>query len=125
VLQEVSSLAPSDPVVQAIHDSGWQIAMPSAPVPASVSRWELDPGEESVLTIALEGPGCEVVIDDLAGRRCANAHGIPLVGTIGLIILAKRLGRISAARPLIEELRRAGLYVKDDVIANALKQVGE
>jgi predicted nucleic acid-binding protein len=70
-------------------------------------------------------PGREVVIDDRAGRRCAEAHGIPLLGTVGLVILAKRLGRITAARPIIDEIRRVGLYVTDNVIADALKQAGE
>jgi predicted nucleic acid-binding protein len=125
VLQEVSSLDPADPVVRAIHDAGWSVVMPSAPVFASVSRWKLDPGEESVLTVALQSLGCEVVIDDRAGRRCAEAHGITLLGTIGVVILGKRLGKIAEARPVIEELRRVGLYVKDDVITDALKQVGE
>jgi predicted nucleic acid-binding protein len=125
VLQEVSSLDPADPVVRAIHDAGWSVVMPSAPVLASVSRWKLDPGEESVLTVALQSLGCEVVIDDRAGRRCAEAHGITLLGTIGVVILGKRLGKIAEARPVIEELRRVGLYVKDDVITDALKQVGE
>ncbi|MGZ3318226.1 MAG: DUF3368 domain-containing protein, partial [Isosphaeraceae bacterium] len=83
VLQEVSSLDPSDPVVRAIDDAGWSVVMPPALVPASVSTWKLDPGEESVLSVALQNPGCEVVIDDLAGRRCAVAHGIRLLGTIG------------------------------------------
>jgi len=49
VLQEVSSLDPSDPVVRAIDDAGWSVVMPPALVPASVSTWKLDPGEESVL----------------------------------------------------------------------------
>jgi predicted nucleic acid-binding protein len=125
VLQEVSYLDPSDPVVRAIHDAGWQVAMVSDPVPASVARWKLDAGEEAVLALALASSDCEVVIDDLAGRRCAEAHGIPLMGTLGVVILAKRIGRIAAARPVIEDLRRAGLRVSDDVIANALKQAGE
>jgi hypothetical protein len=69
VLQEVSSPAdPSDPVARAIHDAGWQVAMVSDPVPDSVSRWNLDPGEEAVLTLALGTSDCEVVLDDLAGR---------------------------------------------------------
>jgi hypothetical protein len=29
------------------------------------------------------------------------------------------------ARPIIEDLRRVGLYVKDTVIADALRQAGE
>jgi predicted nucleic acid-binding protein len=125
VLREVSDLDPTDPAVRAVHDAGRSVVMPSLPVPESLSRWKLDPGEESVLTVALESPGCEVVIDDRAGRRCADAHGISLLGTVGLVILAKRLGRIAAARPIIEDLRRVGLYVKDNVIADALKQAGE
>ena len=125
VLQEVSSLDPSDPVVRAIYDAGWSVVMPLAPVPASVSPWRLDSGEESVLTVALQNPGCEVVIDDLAGRRCAVAHDIPLLGTVGVVILAKRIGKIIEARAVIEELRGVGLHVKDEVIASALSQVGE
>jgi predicted nucleic acid-binding protein len=126
VLLEVSNAAdPADPIVRAVHDAGWSVVMPSLPVPESLSRWKLDPGEESVLTVALQSPGCEVVIDDRAGRRCADAHGISLLGTVGLVILAKRLGRIAAAKPIIEDLRRVGLYVKDNVIADALKQAGE
>jgi predicted nucleic acid-binding protein len=66
-----------------------------------------------------------VVIDDLAGRRCAEAHGLPLIGTLGVVVLAKRIGRIAAARPVIEELRNAGLRVTDDVVANALKRANE
>ena len=125
VLQEVARLGPTDPAVQAIHRSGWRIMAPISPIPETLSRWKLDPGEESVLTIALENPGCEVVIDDLAGRRCAYAHGISTLGTVGPVILAKRLGRIEEARPIIAHLRRVGLYISDDVIADALKRAGE
>ena len=52
-------------------------------------------------------------------------HGITLLGTEVLVILAKRLGRIAEARPIIEDLRRAGLYVTNLVIADALKRAGE
>jgi predicted nucleic acid-binding protein len=71
VLQEVSPepADPADQIVRAIFDAGGSVAMPPSPVPDTLSRWKLDPGEESVLTIALQSPGCEVVIDDLAGRR--------------------------------------------------------
>jgi predicted nucleic acid-binding protein len=127
VLQEVSPDPgdPADPIVRAIFDARGSVAMPSSPVPETLSRWKLDPGEESVLTVALQSPGCEVVIDDLAGRRCAKEHGVKLLGTLGLVILAKRLDWITETRPIIEDIRRVGLYVKENVIADALKQAGE
>jgi hypothetical protein len=42
-----------------------------------------------------------------------------------VVILAKRLGRVAQARPIIEDLRRAGLFVTDAVIADALKRAGD
>ncbi len=125
VLDEVSRRGHDDPAVRAIRGAGWEIAAPADPVPESVSRWRLDAGEEAVLSLALRSPGCEVIIDDRAARMCAEAHGLALIGTLGIVILARRIGRISEARPLILELRRAGLRVSDDVIAAALRRAGE
>lgn len=125
VLDEVSRRGHDDPAVRAIRGAGWEVAAPVVPVPESVGRWKLDAGEEAVLSLAVRSPGCEVVIDDRAGRSCAEAHGLALIGTLGIVILARRIGRIAEARPLILELRRAGLRVSDDVIATALKRAGE
>jgi predicted nucleic acid-binding protein len=125
VLEEVSCADPSDPAVRAIHEAGWQVETLSDPVPDSVKRWGLDAGEEAVIALALGCTDREVVLDDLAGRRCAEAHGIPLIGTLGLVVLAKRIGRIAEARPVIEELRRAGLRASEAVIANALGRADE
>jgi predicted nucleic acid-binding protein len=82
-------------------------------------------GGRPVLALALRTTDCEVVIDDLAGRRCAQTHSIPLIGTLGVVILNKQIGRIAEARAVTAELRRAGLRVSEDVVAIALKQAGE
>jgi predicted nucleic acid-binding protein len=65
------------------------------------------------------------VIDDWDARRCARSLGIRYIGTLGLVLLAKRIGRISFARPVVERLRRSGMYLSDSVINEALAQVGE
>jgi predicted nucleic acid-binding protein len=65
------------------------------------------------------------VVDDLAARRCAQALGIPVRGTLGLVLLGKRRGRLAAARPVLESLRRAGMYLSDSVMNRALRAVGE
>jgi predicted nucleic acid-binding protein len=70
-------------------------------------------------------PGTEAIIDDLADRRCAAALGIPVRGTLGLILIAKRQGRIPQARPVFERLRHAGMYLSDRVMNQALGLVGE
>lgn len=78
-----------------------------------------------MLSWALAHPGTLAVIDDYAARRCAAVLRLPVKGTLGLALLAKRRGRVAEAAPLVEELRRAGLYLSDAVIRDALELVGE
>jgi predicted nucleic acid-binding protein len=60
-----------------------------------------------------------------AGRRCATTLGIPIRGTLGLVLTAKQRGEISAARPVLEQLRLSGMYLSDRVMNQALALVGE
>jgi predicted nucleic acid-binding protein len=39
--------------------------------------------------------------------------------------LAKEIGHIPAARPVIERLRASGMYLSDPVVDQALARVGE
>ena len=65
------------------------------------------------------------MLDDRDARRCARSLTIPVIGTLGLVLLAKEDGRISAARPLIQQLRESGMYLSDLVVNEALARVGE
>ena len=69
--------------------------------------------------------GVEAIIDDLAGRNCAKFLKIPVRGTLGIILVARKRGVIPAARPMIETLLRAGLYLSKSVLDEALKRVDE
>jgi predicted nucleic acid-binding protein len=58
-------------------------------------------------------------------RRCAAALKIPVRGTLGLVLVAKQRGRISAARPVLERMKGSGMYLSDSVLNRALSLVGE
>jgi predicted nucleic acid-binding protein len=51
---------------------------------ASVVHWDLGAGESQVISQAIQ-TGAWTVLDDLAARRCAAAHQIPIVGSLGII----------------------------------------
>jgi predicted nucleic acid-binding protein len=125
VVAEIRRRGPGDPTVRAIQTASWLRVVEPAKISSRVTAWALGPGETSVLSWALEHPGCEAILDDLAGRRCAQFLDIPLVGTLGLVLRAKQKGRISAARPLLDKLRKAGMYLSDRVLEPALRLVGE
>ncbi len=85
----------------------------------------LDPGEAEAVALAIEVKGHEVLVDDLAARRFAAAIGLPVIGTVGLLVFAKRQGVISMVRPSIDALLTSGFFVSIAVIEQALQRAGE
>lgn len=69
-----------------------------------VMSWDLGAGESEVLTIALKKAGATVVLDDLLARKCAKLLKLPLIGSIGLLVKARRIGLIDSVSPEIEKL---------------------
>lgn len=90
-----------------------------------VGSWDLGAGESSVLSYALENPTYRALIDDGAARRCARSLGIPLIGTGGILVLAKRRGLISSATQAIQKVRDAGLWLAEDLVDLLKQQAGE
>ena len=125
VSREIRRRGAADPTVQVLEKTPWLQEVEPGPESPRVALWALGPGETSVLSWALAHPGCLAVLDDLAGRRCAEALEIPLIGTLGLVLRAKRRGDLPAARPVVERLREAGMYLSDSVLVRALALVGE
>ncbi|MFN8557154.1 MAG: DUF3368 domain-containing protein [Dehalococcoidia bacterium] len=125
VQREIEQYGPDDPAARALQDLPWLEVVHCGHVAADVAACRLDAGESDVLTWALTHPGAIALLDDLAGRRCAARLGISVVGTLGLIVDARLRGAIPAARPVVEAIRRAGLYLSDQVIDRALSKVGE
>lgn len=90
-----------------------------------IAAWNLGRGESQVLALAGTYPGSRAVLDDLEARRCAQSLGLPLIGTLGVVLRAKRKGVIERARPVIEHLRGVGLYASDTLVEQALAHLGE
>lgn len=103
----------------------WLRVQPDLPLPAEIAGWDLGAGESQVLAQATSIDGSEAVLDDLQARRCARALGIAVTGTLGVILRARKSGVIPAARPLLEDLLRRGLYLSRDLVEAALTEVGE
>jgi hypothetical protein len=84
----------------------------------------LDPGEASAIARALEIEA-GLLLDDRAAVVYARALGLKVIGTLGLLVLAKRRGEIERVAPLIEELRRGGHYLGPRAVQAALSAAGE
>ena len=74
---------------------------------------------------SLPGELSPAVLDDQAGRACARAHGVSLVGTLGVILLAQQQGLIERARPWVMQAQAAGLFLSPTLVAKVLASIGE
>ena len=90
-----------------------------------VAAWDLGAGESAVLTWARRNPGYEAILDDRAARDCATTLGLPVRGTLGVVLLARREGLIPRVEPVFQQLLGAGLRIAPDVLDMALKLAGE
>lgn len=125
VIREIQAGSDRDGTANKVKDLPSILRVEDRPVPDRIRVWDLGAGESQVLTHGLERPGAEVVLDDLAARRCARSLGLAMIGTMGIVILCRHRGVISAARPVIETLREAGLRLKPTLVDKALAKVGE
>jgi predicted nucleic acid-binding protein len=125
VLRELKVKDGSDWIAETVAAHPGLEMVDDPPLPNEVRRWNLGAGESAVVAYCLANPGSRAALDDLRGRRCAQALGVPLFGTLGVVVEARRRNLIPAARPLVAAIRGAGYYIEDDLIEAALSEVGE
>jgi predicted nucleic acid-binding protein len=125
VIHEILEGADGEPIVQELKNRPTFSISDDAPISPLVSVWDLGPGETQVIDSCLADQGATAVLDDNAARKCAKSLDIPVVGTVGLVLAAKEEGIIPKARPVIEELRKNGLYLSGALTHEVLNDIGE
>ncbi len=113
--------------VERAYREGWiKVLTPANSSLLPLLKLDLDDGEAEVIALALELRADLVLIDESEGRRIAGLYNLPKIGTVGLLIRAKREGRISSLRVELDRLRReGGFWMKEALYLRVLQAVGE
>ena len=82
-------------------------------------------GEQEVLALGLQIAGSVLILDDGLARARARDLNLRFTGTLGVLLRAKRDGRISSMTDLIERLRDRGFRLSPRTRAAVLKLAGE
>ena len=120
VFEEIAQ-GPSTVFTQRTLDWANDYIQPDIRVPTSILKWDIGKGESQVLAHCLQIQSSKAILDDAN----AQAHCIPLHGTLGIILRAKKFGIIAVAKPLIDQLVFNGSFLSADLIREALLKVGE
>lgn len=84
----------------------------------------LDAGESTTLELALKLNAMSL-IDEAKGRSIAKRNNIKIIGSAGILLLAKRRGLITEVMPLVESLRESGYHLGVALVKNLKELANE
>jgi predicted nucleic acid-binding protein len=101
-----------------------KIAIPANQALLSALKMLVDDGEAETIALASEHD-CKVVLDDRQARAVARHLGLTVIGTVGILVKAKRVGAISSLRSVLDDLEANGFYLSGSLKEEALRLAGE
>lgn len=85
----------------------------------------LGQGELEAMALYKKLRADRLLVDDHRARKVARLNGIEIVGSIGVLLLARERALIPSIRPRLEEIRAAGIHLGSEVFSEALRLAGE
>lgn len=85
----------------------------------------LDSGEISAIALAKELKVKYLLIDEKRGRKIASEKGLIVIGTIGILLMAKKKGLIRKIKPYLEKLKKAGFWIDKKLYKKITETVNE
>lgn len=85
----------------------------------------LGAGESEAISLALESQARLIILDDRPARRLAQALHVSVIGTVGLLLAAKRQNLLPALRPSLDALLQQDFRIGQRLYEQVLHDAGE
>jgi predicted nucleic acid-binding protein len=86
---------------------------------------EIDRGEAEAITLALESQASLILLDDSDAREKARLYQLPITGTLGLLLRARKSGKVTSLSEKLDALRNTGFWLNAELGHRLLSEVGE
>jgi len=127
VWNEVVTTGKGQPGAEDVACTGW-ITVENVEDRALVSllKGDIDEGEAEAITLCKEKNVEVVLLDEKDARRAAHRLGLKVLGTVGLLIWARRVGIVHNLKEHLDKLRsEAKFHLSREVYDEALRAVNE
>jgi predicted nucleic acid-binding protein len=84
-----------------------------------------DAGETEAMVLYKQISADKLLIDDQRGRNVAKLNHINTIGTLGVLLVAKKRGLILEIAPLLLQLEKSDIYLSKQLIATVLELASE
>ena len=113
VAEEIRQGPPEDPAREWLEEVGERFVEATNPVEPEIAAWDLGQGESRVLSSACRRERWTAIVDDRSARRCTQGLGGPTVGTLGVLVVAKKFWwwprrRVASTRSSLRSRNFAG-----------------
>lgn len=89
------------------------------------NSFNLHNGESEAITLAEEIGASQLLIDEKAARKVAKARKLPIIGTMGILLLAKRRGLLDSVKDVLNEMQAKGTRISVRLYGQVLTLAGE
>lgn len=113
--------------VEKACEAGWiEVALPEENPLLRLLKHELNEGEAEVIALAVGQQTDLVLLDESEARRIAKLFGLSKTGVVGILIRAKREGKVQSLQAELDKLwRQAGFWIEEALYHQALRSAGE
>jgi predicted nucleic acid-binding protein len=127
VAQEVTANGAGQPGAEEVSAAAWitLAEVRDQQLAASLKR-DLGEGEAEAIALAAELKADLLIVDDRLARQVAGTLGLTIVGTVGVLLEARRRGVLPKIKSCLDDLvDLAGFRISEELYARALEEAGE
>lgn len=84
-----------------------------------------DAGETEAMLLYKEVAADYLLIDDKRGRKIASINQIRTIGSLGVLLQAKRMGLVRHIAPLVRKITESPIFISEGLVATVLELAGE
>lgn len=105
------------------REDGWLVVRDSED--ATDLPPSLGAGEVAAINLARDLKPSLLLMDEALGRKVTQVVGCRILGTLGLLALAKQKGLVDEVSPLIARLQAASFRISPSLVNTLLRSLGE
>lgn len=94
-------------------------------VELNISKIGLGNGELEAISLYKNMDADFLLVDDKRAKSFAKLNGINVIGSLGVMVLAKELGKVKSIKDDLKKLLKSDVFVSKNLIERVLISVGE